>query len=143
MMASPRFFSLRALPLLLVPMASALVAAEQASPVVAGTNPWNLVLGLLFLLLIVVGGWWLTRRVGGLQLGVSNCSLRVIASTMVGPRERVVLLEIATGEQLLIGVAPGQVQLLKQLEQPLPAEARAGDDFAARLRQLLQQGSGR
>ena len=119
-----------------------LQAAEQA-PVVTGTNPWNLVLGLLFLLAIVAGGWWLTRRVGGLQLGVSSRSLRVVASAMVGPRERVVLLQVGNGEQLLLGVAPGQVRLLKQLDQPLPAEAAAGDDFAARLRQLLQQGSGR
>jgi len=122
---------------------SPLQAAEKAEPVVTAANPWNLVLGLLFLLVIVVGGWWLTRRVGGLQLGVSNRSLRVIASAMVGPRERVVLLEVSNGEQLLLGVAPGQVRLLKSLDEPLPVEARANDDFAARLRQLMQQGVGR
>ncbi len=117
-------------------------AAEAAPPVVAA-NPWNLVLGLVFLLAIVVGGWWLTRRMGGLQLGGASRSLRVVATTMVGPRERVVLLEVGNGEQLLLGVAPGQVTLLKPLDQPLPVETRGGDDFAARLRQLMQQGVGR
>ncbi len=122
-----------------------LQAAEPAAtaPVVAATSPWNLVLGLLFLLLIVIGGWWLTRRLGGLPLTGSNRSLRVVASTMVGARERVVLLEVGNGEQLLLGVAPGQVRLLKAFDQPLPVEPRAGDEFAARLRQLLQQGTGR
>jgi flagellar protein FliO/FliZ len=119
------------------------VAGADAVPIVTGASPWNLVLGLLFLLLIVVGGWWLTRRMGGLPLAGSNRALRVIASTMVGPRERVVLLEVGNGEQLLLGVAPGQVRLLKQLDQPLPIEARAGDDFAARLRQFMLQGGGR
>ena len=122
---------------------SPLQAAEKSEPVVTAANPWNLVLGLLFLLVIVAGGWWLTRRVGGLQFGVANRSLRVIASTMVGPRERVVLIEVGNGEQLLLGVAPGQVRLLKQLDEPLPVDARAGDDFATRLRQLMQQGAGR
>ncbi len=122
-------------------LALPLHAAEQApAPVITGASPWSLLLGLLFLLLLVVGGWWLTRRMAGLQ-PVSGRALRVVASAMVGPRERVVLLDVG-GEQLLLGVAPGQVTLLKPLEQPLPIDG-GGDDFAARLRQLLQPGAGR
>lgn len=124
--------------------ATSLHAAETAAPPpVVTANPWNLVLGLIFLLVIVVGGWWLTRRMGGLQLGSANRSLRVVATTMVGQRERVVVLDVGNGEQLLLGVAPGQVTLLKSLDQPLPVETRSGDDFAARLRQLMQHGVGR
>ena len=136
--------SLRRISLVIALLAtSPLRAADAPAPVIAGANPWNMVLGLLFLLLIVVGGWWLTRRVGGLQLGGANRSLRVVATTMVGPRERIVLLQVGNGEQLLLGVAPGQVTLLKALDQPLPLDSGGGDDFAARLRQLLQQGAGR
>lgn len=142
-MIPSRFFSLRLPPLLALLVAPSLWAADAVAPVVSGVRPWNMVLGLLFLLIIVAGGWWLTRRMAGVQFSGGNRSLRVIATTMVGPRERVVLLEVGGGEQLLLGVAPGQVTLLKQLDQPLPSDPRGGDDFAARLRHLLQQGAGR
>lgn len=116
------------------------LAADPMVPVAA--NPWGLVLGLLFLLALVVGGWWLVRRMGGISVG-GNRQLRVLASLPVGPRERVVIVEIAD-EQWALGVAPGRVSLLHRFEQPVWQDgATGGDDFTQRMRQLLQQSMGR
>jgi flagellar protein FliO/FliZ len=104
-------------------------------------NPWSMVLGLLFLLALVVGAWWLVRRLGGLP-GAGNRGLRVLASLPVGARERVVIADIG-GEQWALGVAPGRVTLLHRFETPVITSGGQGDDFAARMRQLLQQGLNR
>jgi flagellar protein FliO/FliZ len=104
-------------------------------PVVAA-NPQHMIWGLLFLLALVGGGWWLVRRAGGLHIS-GGSGLKVVAALSVGPRERVVLIELA-GEQWLLGVAPGRVNLLHRFEQPVVAAG--SDDFAAKIRQVMQQG---
>lgn len=113
------------------------LAADNVAPV--AVHPLNMVLGLLFLLAIVVGGWWLVRRAGGLPTNQGS-GLRVVAAISVGPRERVVLVELA-GEQWLLGVAPGRVNLLHRFETPVVATG--SDDFAGKIRQLMQQGLGK
>jgi flagellar protein FliO/FliZ len=124
------FFSLACMPL------SALaIDSVKPAPVVAA-NPMNMILGLIFLLVIVGAGWWLVKRAGGLQINQGS-GLKVIAALSVGPRERVVLIELA-GEQWLLGVAPGNVNLLHRFEQPVLAAG--SDDFAGKIRQLMQQG---
>ncbi|HEX4871018.1 MAG TPA: flagellar biosynthetic protein FliO [Nevskiaceae bacterium] len=56
------------------------------------------------------------RRLQGLRPGGAAAPLRIIAGLSVGTRERVLLIE-AEGERLLIGVAPGQVRLLRHQGQ--------------------------
>lgn len=114
-------------------------AADNPAPAPVAVNPMNMILGVLFLLLMVAAGWWLVKRAGGLQLN-QGAGIRVIAATSVGPRERVVLIELA-GEQWLLGVAPGQVNLLHRFEQPVMAAG--GDDFGGKIRQFMQQGFGK
>ncbi len=110
-------------------------AADSAAAPVA-VQPLNLFLGLLFLTALVIAGWWLVQRAGGLQIKSGN-GLRVVTALSVGPRERVVLIEIA-GEQMLLGVAPGRVNLLHRFEQPVIAAS--SDDFASKIRHVMQQG---
>lgn len=114
-------------------------AADNAASTPVAVNPMNLILGLIFLTVIVVAGWWLVQRAGGLQIKSGN-GLRIVAGISVGPRERVVLIEIA-GEQILLGVAPGRVNLLHRFEQPVIAAS--DDDFASKIRQVMQQGLGK
>lgn len=66
-----------------------------------------LVLGLIFL------AYKLLQRVQE-QQPLNRSSLKIRSSVMVGPREKVIWLE-ANGQQLLIGVGPGQVRFLTQL----------------------------
>ncbi len=117
------------------------VNTPKPTPVVAA-SPLNLLLGIGFLLALVLGAWWLLRRVGAMQWPMQRAAMKVISSLPVGPRERVVLIEIA-GEQWLLGVAPGQVNLLHRFEQPVVTDSgKGGDEFASRLRQVLQNSFG-
>jgi flagellar protein FliO/FliZ len=81
------------------------------------------------------------NRIGGGPGG----ALRVLASASVGQRERVVLIEVGE-EQLLIGVAPGNVRALHALQRPVEAPgtrpAQAPADFASLLRSARSVGAG-
>ncbi|MDB6062944.1 MAG: flagellar biosynthetic protein FliO [Verrucomicrobiaceae bacterium] len=116
--------------------AYAVDAPAQSAPAVV-PSPLNMVWGILFLLALVAGAWWLVRRSGGLPLQ-SGRGMKVIATLTLGPRERVVLIEIA-GEQWLLGVAPGNVNLLHRFEQPILTGPN-DDDFGSKIRAVLQQG---
>lgn len=118
--------------------AGATATAAGKTPVIA-TSPLRMVWGLLFLAAFVLGGWWLVRRAGGLPVNQGG-GLKVVAAVSVGPRERVVLVELS-GEQWLLGVAPGCVNLLHRFEQPVVA-ANNSSDFADKIRLLMQQGWG-
>ena len=61
-------------------------------------------LGLVAVLAVIFGCAWVIRRVNGLQ-GINNSAMRIVSVLGVGPRERVVLLDV--GEvQILVGVSP-------------------------------------
>jgi flagellar protein FliO/FliZ len=71
-----------------------------------------LVLGLIFLCS------WLLKRCALLRrLPAATPRLRVIASTAVGARERVVIVAV-DDRQLLLGVAPGHITKLHELAAP-------------------------
>jgi flagellar protein FliO/FliZ len=115
-------------------------AVTPPDPVGAG-GMVQVVLGLLLVIGMIVGVAWLTRRFGNFQADASG-ALRVIGGLSMGPRERVVLVQVGD-RQLLLGVAPGRVSTLHVLDQPLvplSPSAPANDSFAARLAGLLKQG---
>jgi flagellar protein FliO/FliZ len=68
---------------------------------------------------LLLGARWFVRY-GGAQ-SVAAGSLRVVASLTVGQRERAVVVQVGD-RQLLLGVAPGRVELLHELGAPLPVE---------------------
>jgi flagellar protein FliO/FliZ len=95
--------------------------------------------GLLVVLMSVVGLAWLLRRVGRLQSSADG-TLRVIGGLALGTRERVVLVQV--GEtQVLLGVAPGRVQAVHVLQEPVvtgkESESVTGS-FAVRLKEALK-----
>ena len=130
--------------LVVLPLIStALLAADvnnKPAPVMPA-SPLNLLLGVGFLLALVFGAWWLLRRVGSVPFVSQRSAMKVVTSLPVGPRERVVLIEIA-GEQMLLGVAPGRVNLLHRFETPVVTGGGQGDEFASRLKQVLQNSFG-
>lgn len=75
--------------------------------------------GLLVVVLAIFGLAWVLRRYGRFQ-STANGALKVVGGLSVGPRERVVLIQIKD-RQLLVGVAPGRVQMLHTLEEPVGA----------------------
>ena len=121
-------------------------AGESASPGVDTAALVRVVVGLLVVLLLIVALGWVMRRVGRYSSPASG-QLRVIGGVSVGTRERVVLLQVGE-QQLLVGVAPGRVQTLHVLDEPLDGAsghrgreggtAEQGHPFAQRLRQMMQ-----
>jgi len=89
----------------------------------------QMLLGLaLVLALIVLASWALKRFGAGATSSVS--AIKVLTAASVGPRERVVLVEISD-TWLVLGVAPGRVSALHQLpRQALPAPEPATRGFA-------------
>lgn len=69
--------------------------------------------GLVFVLGLIVATGWVTRRFG-LARGGSNALLQVVSSASVGTRERVVVVEVGDA-WLVVGVAPGSVNALMTL----------------------------
>jgi flagellar protein FliO/FliZ len=100
--------------------------------------------GLLFSLLLVIGlifvCAWLVKRVSNLQ-HANNKQLRVVASVNVGAKERAVLVQVGE-EQILLGVAQGQVSNLKTLDTPIEIAAPQVPDFAAQLKKFRDSRGG-
>lgn len=96
-------------------------------------------LSLLLILCIIFGIAWLARRY--LPIAARNGNLiKIISGVAVGHKEKVLLLEI--GQQwVLIGVAPGQINLITTLTaQPdLVPTAAETSRFSDALNQQLQR----
>lgn len=106
-----RYSDISALGLLVTP---ALAHAAQ-------TDTVNM-LSVFLSLFLILGGFvlvaWLVRRY---MPGVGKQGIvKVVGATMVGPRERVVVVEVEN-TWLLLGVGAGQVRLLDKLGKPEPA----------------------
>lgn len=87
-------------------------AALPVSPVSFG-GMLQVLLGLALVLAAVAASAWLLRRFSPGQVGAGGV-IRIVGGIAVGPKERVVLVEV--GETwLVLGVAPGQVTTLHTL----------------------------
>ncbi len=98
------------LPLLLPITAWGSDAANQGIPAgtyLQATLALALIIGLLF------GTAWLARKLSGGK-GFGQGGMKIIGGVALGPRERIVLVEV--GETwLVIGIVPGQIRTLHQL----------------------------
>lgn len=91
-----------------------------ASPPDLGSSALSMVLGLLAVLALLFAALWLLKRLHAPR-GPAAGWMRVVAGVAVGPRERVVILELGNS-WLVLGVAPGQVTTLAELpRQALPS----------------------
>ncbi|NMG33181.1 flagellar biosynthetic protein FliO [Azoarcus sp. TTM-91] len=132
-------------------MALPAVAADPALPAPAplptadlASNVGQMIFGLVIVIALLVVCLWLIKRLGAPR--GSAAALKVLGAAPVGPRERVVLVEL--GEKVLVlGVAPGNVRTLHVMDKDeLPPAAAggpaafAGKDFAGWLKQSLERG---
>ena len=115
------------------------------APTVAAAGPaegiLQVVMALVLVLLLIVGMGWLMRRVTAFSYG-SGGAIRVLGGVPVGQRERAVLVQVGE-QQLLLGVAPGRVQTLYVLPQPVSmggVSTADSESFADRLSAVLKRG---
>jgi flagellar protein FliO/FliZ len=106
----------------------------------AMANLVQLTLGMLAVLLLLGGLAWLLRRSGRFTSGVHG-ALQILGGVSMGSRERIVLLQ-AGKQQLLVGVAPGRIQTLLVLEEPIEV-SEAGLRPKAGFAQALDMALGR
>jgi flagellar protein FliO/FliZ len=125
--------------LLLAPLT--VLAAEPVARPVPGGDIGGQLMQLLFGLLLVIGLIfalaWLLRRVQ--QIGPrGNQAIKLVASQTLGPRDRLLLVQVG-GEQILLGISAGRITPLHVLKEPVHlAEAEpAAPEFAQRLMELL------
>lgn len=103
-----------------------LASPAWAAPPVEGPSPfWSMVqmvFGLLLVLGLIFAVAWLFRRFTmGSMLGRFQPA-RVVSGVMVGPHERVVIVELG-GEWMVLGVTSRSVNLLKTMDKPPQADA--------------------
>lgn len=118
-------------------------AAESTAPAapIASSGMGGQVLQLLLGLLLVVGVIfllaWLMRRVQQI-VPRGGQVIKILATQALGPRDRLVLVQVG-GEQVLLGLTPGNITSLHVLKEPvhMPDAEPASTEFAQRLMELL------
>ncbi|MCA1929418.1 flagellar biosynthetic protein FliO [Rheinheimera sp.] len=88
-----------------------------------------IVLGLLF------GLAWLYKKLAIKLPGSSH--IKIVSSVMLGPRERLLVVEVQ-GKQRVLGVTANQINMLFELDQPLVDEPTAAD-WRSQFQALLQK----
>ncbi len=117
------------IPQAVAPVAHEAVRAGQALPATTGLG--GTLAALAVVVALILGLAWLVKRLPGTGLRPLQ-GLRVVTSLAVGPRERVVLVDVG-GQQLLLGVTAHNVTLLHTLPEPLldgPTQAGFADLLA-------------
>lgn len=95
----------------------------------------KIVISLALVILLVLGLGWLFKKLT-LRLPGSR-HMKVICTLPLGQRERILIIEIQ-GKQRVIGVTPQSINLLFELENPLPEEKLASD-FHTQLQSFLKK----
>lgn len=133
----PRFIA--SLPLLLLPtMAYSVVESDGKTAPKIAVSPvgmetlFSTIGGLLLILVLIFGIAWAFKRYTHLPKGRGQ-NMRVVGGVSLGPRERVVVVEI-DDTRLVLGVAPGRVQTLHVLGE----KKREASDFADQLENELK-----
>lgn len=114
-------------------------SVSQPSPVAPVASALQTLLGLGVVLMAIAGTAWLLKRLTPGQVGAA-ADLRVVAAVAVGPKERVVLVDVGES-RLVLGVAPGQVTRLMEMPRPdddaSSSASAAASPFVEKLRTLL------
>ncbi|GAA5183877.1 hypothetical protein GCM10025771_36580 [Niveibacterium umoris] len=124
-----------ALPFLIAPIGA------YASVPDAGSSVLSMVIGLAVVLATLYGLLLALKRLQA-RSGNGQAQLSVIGGAAVGPRERVVLVEVGD-TVLVLGVAPGRVSALHTLNSedvPRATATPLESDFQRKLATLLKRG---
>lgn len=133
---------LRALPLL---FPFPVLASDAAAPGLSGGNYLQAMLALMLIVGLLAGTAWLARKVTGGK-GFGQGGMKVVGGVALGPRERIVLVEVGD-TWLVIGLVPGQIRTLYKMPKgELSAEGALAQGlnnghFADLLKRVTQRGN--
>jgi len=124
--------------------ATTAVAAEAAptlptTPGLGGGDVLNMGVSMLFVVAIIVVLGWLYSRSRFVGSGSSE-AINVVATRALGPKERLLIVEVAD-QQLLVGMTASAMQTLHVFDKPIAIEKQpnAPAGFANRLRAAVQE----
>lgn len=106
-------------------------------------NLLEVTLGLITVLVLIFVVAWIVKRYGSFNSTVGG-NLRIVGGLSLGQKERVMLVQVGE-KQILLGVSPGKVEMLCQLDEPLAVEEPESDtkikkeNFSDRLQAALSQ----
>lgn len=114
-------------------------ADQRPEPVVNGSSIVQVVLSLIFIIVLIYAVAWYLRKMQ-FSAAMPGQRMQVVSALSVGARERVVLVQVGE-EQVLLGVAPGRVNLLHRYPDPIISAAENdGNHFAKVLGSKLRGG---
>ena len=129
---------------LLAALFPALALAQTAAPAsnapgVSSMAILQMLLGLALIIGILFFGAFALRKLNGGKGFGNSGPLRVVGGLMIGPRERIVMIEV--GESwIVIGVVPGQIKTLHTLPKgELPLAQSATKPFGQWLKQMSER----
>lgn len=112
--------------LLLIFLPLSLQAADNSAPGIPAGTYLQATLALLLIIGLLLGATWAARKVsGGKMFGQGN--MRVISGIALGPKERIVLVEVEDS-WLVIGIVPGQIRTLHTLPKGMDINQAQADD---------------
>lgn len=95
------------------------LATDTAAPGVSASSYVQAGLALCLIIGLLLGTTWLARKVSGGKI-FGQGGMKVIGGVALGPRERLVLIEVGD-TWLVIGIVPGQIRTLHSLPKGAPA----------------------
>ena len=132
-------------------------AGAHPAPVVGAGSVAGALGSLALVLVLIVALGWVARRLRDMRGARGKGELQLLGGVAVGGKERIVVVQFGN-DQLVVGVAPGNVTLLQRYPGIAAAMAKAGDaaetrsedfadtrpsavviPFADKLRALLRQ----
>ena len=101
----------------------------------------QLVLGLLLVIGLIFLLAWVVRRIQqNIPVSGSQQAISLLTSQTLGPRDRLLLVQVGK-EQILLGLTPGTIVPLHVLQEPIEVskpEGHLGSAFAQRLAKALK-----
>jgi len=94
----------------------------------------QVIVGLFIVLIVIAISAFMLKRVGRFS-SLDNGILKIVATLAIGTRDRIVLLQ-AGEQQILIGITPGRINTLCQLEKPIDiseVEMKSSGSFSEKL----------
>jgi len=120
--------------------------ATSSAPVISsGASLAQAGLGLFAVIALILAMAWVARRVGLVRHGSGNASMKVVGSLMLGPRQRVVTVEVGD-TWLVLGVSPNEIRPLHTLaarpDTGAPDSSQPGSQPGSQPPQRMQGGFG-